>query len=529
MKNILIVDDEPLVRLALKTMSGWEDYGFIIKAEAENGRQALEILKTEDIDIVISDINMPVMNGLELIREIKNQKLCDKIIVLSVYNEYSYLRAAFKLGVSDYVLKNDMDFEHIIALLQRLFDSEEVEKIDHVLPSNDVVDKEKLLIGIMKKESIDRAEFDKHQINLLSNNILMISVIVEDFAAVEKKYKGRGLDTFAYSVKNSLSQVLGKAQYKEIVAVSPENFIILLSFTNFSLGEVRKNVLQIIAEFRHVLKTYLNLDVSVVVSEMANSYDKVPKLFLDCSEASNLRFIYKKGRTIFPEDRELISIGGSSIDLNKKRLSEQLSLFKFEDALVSLNILLKDISTYSKNKTIDNLIPLYLKIIIVLVQFINEQQKEITDIFGVNVDFQSVLSRFSNHDEVSIWFNNMMQWLINYFLSKENTSHDQQDDEIQKALKFIQKNYKEQLTLGMVSEYVGLSETYFSKLFTKRMGKSFIDYLTGLRIEKAKKLLESTNLKIYEISEKVGFLSVEHFSRVFKKATGQSPNSYNNS
>ncbi len=526
MKNILIVDDEPLVRLALRAMSDLEDYGFIIKAEAENGSQALEILKTESIDIVISDINMPVMNGLELIREIKNQNLCDKIIVLSVYNEYSYLRAAFKLGVSDYVLKNDMDFKHIISLLQRMFDDAEPEKIENVIPSIEAADKEKLIIRLLKKESVSRTELDNCKINLLSNNMLMISIIVEDFSSVEKNYKGKGLDTFVYSVKNSLSQVMSRVHFKEIVAVSPESYIILLSFPNVSLGNVRECILQIITEMRYVMKTYLNLDISVIVSEMANSYDKLNKLFLDCSQASNLRLIYKKGRTIFPEDMEVISIESSNFNYHKKRLSEQLSLFKFDDALNSLDLLLKEISLYSSNKTIDNLIPLYLQIIIVLIQFIHEQQEDITDIFGINVDFKSVLSRFTKHDEVTIWFNNMMQWMINHFASKKNISHDLEDDEIHKALKFIKENYKEQLTLRMISEYVGLSETYFSKLFTKKVGTSFIDYLTHIRIENAKKLLGSTKLKIYEVSERVGFLNVEHFSRVFKKTTGQSPNSY---
>lgn len=529
MRNILVVDDEPLVRLALKSISRWEEYGYTIKGEAENGKEALEILKVEEIDIIICDINMPIMNGLELIQEIKSQNLCDKIIVLSAYNEYNYLRAAFRLGVSDYILKNDMDFNHIVQILNGIFTNETDSKaVRDIIPSKELHEKEYLIACLIKNELDNINENQLNLLNLKSNNIILLNIIIEDFVSIEKKYRGRGLDAFAYSVKNCLNQVLSKISYKEIVSLSPENYVILISFQSLSLGEIRENLIQLISEIRYAMKTYINLYVSVVVSDIANKFSTIHKLFLECQEASYLRFIYEKDRTIFPEDRAIISMEGGNINYHKEKLSEQLNSMKFQDAMITLNVLLSEATLYLEKKTIEGIMPLYLQIIIVIIDFTYKQQESIASIFGIDVDFKEVLSRFKTHEEVTIWFNNMMQWLINYFVSKNNINNNMDiiEDKIQSVCSFIQENFKEELTLKIVSDYVGLSETYFSKIFTKKVGKSFIAYLTHVRVEKAKALLKSSGLKIHEISEKVGFINVEHFSRVFKKVTGYSPNSF---
>ena len=110
MYKVMIADDEPLVRLAIKSLVDWEEHGFNLEIEASNGRQALKLLEDNpDMDIIITDINMPVMDGLELISKVIEKRFDTEIIVLSAYNDYAWIREAFKLGVNDYILKTAME------------------------------------------------------------------------------------------------------------------------------------------------------------------------------------------------------------------------------------------------------------------------------------------------------------------------------------------------------------------------------------------------------------------------------------
>lgn len=121
MYHVLIVDDEPIVSVAIKSLIPWEDYHISMAYEAHNGRQALNLLENHpEIDIVITDISMPVMDGLELIKAMKERQLSPAIIVLSAYEDYRLVRNAFKLGVRDYILKTEMDGDSLLPLLKNV-------------------------------------------------------------------------------------------------------------------------------------------------------------------------------------------------------------------------------------------------------------------------------------------------------------------------------------------------------------------------------------------------------------------------
>lgn len=144
MYKVMIADDEPLVRLAIKSLVDWEEHGFNLEIEASNGRQALKLLEDNpDMDIIITDINMPVMDGLELISKVIEKRFDTEIIVLSAYNDYAWIREAFKLGVNDYILKTAMEPQNLLDILQTTAKKIDKKKNMAQRDKSDYIDREK--------------------------------------------------------------------------------------------------------------------------------------------------------------------------------------------------------------------------------------------------------------------------------------------------------------------------------------------------------------------------------------------------
>jgi two-component system response regulator YesN len=172
---------------------------------------------------------------------------------------------------------------------------------------------------------------------------------------------------------------------------------------------------------------------------------------------------------------------------------------------------------------IEETYPYYMEILFLIINFLNELGEESNEVFERETDFYTTISRFETVFEINNWIKNLVGAMLHYLQEKASIRLHRA---VVRACQFVKDNYQEEITLPMIGEFVGLSESHFSRLFAKEMGENFIDYLTKIRITKAKELFVTTNLKVYEIAEKVGYTSAEHFSRIFKRYTGESPSNY---
>jgi len=180
----------------------------------------------------------------------------------------------------------------------------------------------------------------------------------------------------------------------------------------------------------------------------------------------------------------------------------------------------------SNPNNIEKIYIYYLEIVLIMVQYVmKDEDNNLELILGENINFYDQIKKFETAEEIEDWIIKLLEKIIDCM---KNNIKQSQSSTIKNAKKFIQKNYGERITLGTVSNYVGFSKTYFSRIFTEETGDNFINYLTNVRIERAKELLKNTDMKIYEICEKVGYPNIEHFSRTFKKIVGVSPLQYKN-
>jgi len=155
--------------------------------------------------------------------------------------------------------------------------------------------------------------------------------------------------------------------------------------------------------------------------------------------------------------------------------------------------------------------------------YLDEIDATAEDVFRRNVNFYEEIHKCTTRDELNNWVRNIVGWIAEYLRDRSGSA----SRPVNMAKEFILRNFFDKtLSLRMVSSYVGISENHLSSIFTKQTGQTFTEYVTELRVEKAKGLLRETNLKVYEIAESVGFANAEYFSKIFKKATGKSPNRF---
>lgn len=529
MYRILVVDDEPFVRLTIKSIADWQQYGFEIACEASDGLDAFEKAENGvEFDILLTDISMPRMNGIELIKAIRGMDENIPVIVLSAYNEYNFVREAFKLGAVDYVLKSDITAKSMLKLFEKaadfIRDRKQIrndEKIRKDIMRNKLVND--LIKGINLSNAGNLA--NKCDLRISSKNITVLVFRIDGYSLLEENHDYVVLSNLNNSILNIMNQKRNEFNIGEIISISSREYVYIMSFENHnSFLEIERKVNTIAGSIRYTLSEYLNISATVGLSSIENGYENIPNLYRRALEAASLRLIYGKGRIINQNDlnalpdtcenrlydrgRHLVNaLENSDRSLLEKELHNFFSFVEGQN-LTDINM------AYS----------LYIQIIYIVVNYLNEKGIKIDEVFGGNINFYDKIARLETINDMNNWVSNIMFYLFNE-IAERNSS---KSHKLKKAIDFIKNNYTDNINLKIVSDYVEVSDAYLSRIFTREMNESFISYVTRLRLDKAKKLMKETNLSLYEISERVGYENQEHFSRVFKKYVGVSPSRYRN-
>jgi two-component system response regulator YesN len=531
MYKMLLVDDEPIVRLALKSLVDWNDYGFDEVLEAPNGKKALEIIKNiGDIDIVITDINMPIMNGIELIEKSRSLGIDTEFLVLSAYDDYSLVRSAFKLGINDYILKTEMEPDKILKMVVAALEGKKRDKgnKNYSVDRNELV--RKLIVGDLTKNELDRSV-----LRLKEENYICCSLLIDSFKIVEKRYEDNDLKELMISVKNAVSQILEAMGMGEIITLAPEEYGVILAFDTASMNCLNERLSDILNKIRYAISNFLNIEVTIGISKVSSDINDIKSLVEEAKRNARFRFVFGKGKNIYPENvEELNKIKKNKnnyitqqivIEMGKENgLLDALDRLEEEKCLEEMKRIFK-INEIALSGELESIYIYYIEIVLMIIQYIiKDEENDLEAIIGEEVDFYSELRKFDTIAEIEEW----ILTLLTKVITSIRKINQREKATIKKAKDFIHKNYSDRVTLDMVSKSIGFSKAYFSKMFTEETGDNFTTYLTNVRIEKAKELLVKTDMKIYEICDKIGYPNIEHFSRTFKKLLGVSPIQYKN-
>ena len=500
MNQVVIVDDETIIRVTLRSLLVWESLGFHVAADFSGGKPALDYLRKNRTDLLIVDMKMPDLNGIALMEKLKEEGILPLTVVLSGYNEFSLVREAFRIGAYDYLLKSDVSRESLLALLQKL---------------NQTI----FLDGGRDKTVFSDAVEESLGIGQLEGEHGMVLFSVDEGMKQTARF-GEELGEYLQKPVLELARQLPRVAARgKLAAVDPLHYV--LAYKAGDRAQYRHTIISVVRQLQSVWRDYMNFTVSAAVSDPACGEELFDKLkrgssliklsALSGKNALCAEWEWEEELEIYLREEEeradeglFLALYGADVvalEEEKRRFFEVLGGLSFEDGR--------------------------RKCLVFIARLAAVFEKYGDDFFGLfpeEANYREKLAVLGSDRELELWMNNYLRWVTDYIENRHDTV---QADAILRAKRFLADNYANpELTLKSVADYVGFNEKYLSTRFTKEAGTTFSAYLTDLRMQKAKNLMVSTDLRMYEISERVGYHNVEHFNRMFKKSFGVSPGDF---
>lgn len=531
--TIMVVDDEEEIRLGIIKKIPWEEYGFKVVGDAENGQEALEKAEKLRPDIVMTDIKMPFMDGLELGKELSKKMPDTKIIIFSGSDDFEYAQKAIKINVIEYVLKpiNSYELIEILKKLKIKLDKEYDEKINleslynHYVESLPIL-RDQFLTSVIEgrcDKTTFIAESDKVGIDF-NYNYLSVAVIEAESGQAEGLNNNLNVNDTENSIINiSIKKLLDDEMNKYCKTIS---FIYYSKVIVISLLDEKKENISFIEglnNFCNLYKKIVGIKISIGVGSIVNTANNINLSYIGAQDALNYRFLFGTGKVVFIEDVE----PDKSVELrfteqDERELLDTIKVSEECDIEKVINKLFKKMEEsvlhLSKYKIY------LLEINIAMFKLIQSYSLDIEDVFDENFNIYSRLDDFNSLDQAKSWFIEKAI-KINSNIRKERINSSRLL--VEKAKEYIDKNYTEyDLSVEKLCSYLHVSPTYFSTIFKRETEMNFVNYLTSVRLEEALKLLKTTDDKTYIIAGKVGYQEANYFSYVFKRKYGIAPSRY---
>jgi two-component system, response regulator YesN len=502
--NVMIVDDEPIIRFGLKSSINWEDKNLHLIGDFSNGKQALEAMEsTGHVDILITDIKMPVMDGITLMKKALQMNPKLKVVLVSSYNEFEYVREGLTHGAVDYILKQTLEPDQfsktIHKCIDKILEEEKVtEQLDHAEQANKINERRKTEQSIkrilLRK---DHSLSSRERVESLHMPQLLILGSIKDLDRLQ--------DELGFLYKNLIIEEIQERFYIETedgycFPIGENELIFFLGNTDEPRDTV--NMLKQRIEKETALKLVFSYDVVSDPGRLVDGYHH--------ASLAGEQYFFQRHTEIFPYEK------------GKKILQEPLSLEEIKARIQGEDSLEKFLEARFARWKKEDMHPDTIK---------KEAGNILKALYWNKVDLGVVMNYVSKMDssetlEVLTGLFHEAKNECDMFLESES-KHPHTDNELlDKALAYIHEHFTQEMTLQHVADHIHISRNYFSILFKRFMNINFIDYVIGLRINKAKELLSHTSLKVYEVAGESGFNDVKYFSKLFKKITGLSPGDY---
>jgi len=473
MRKILITDDEKLTRAGICKIIR-ENFSDLEVLEAKNGADALEILKNNKINILVTDIRMPVMSGIELMNQIQDKPDCPAIIVLSGFDDFSYAKEAIKCGALAYILK-PIDKAELISNIEKVIGKQEKTEqstdekiISSVISEGRITQKSQNLMTKLEKPFICALTSSANK------------AIIERLIPHTQFFNVDETQGFFYSVFPQKY-----AEQIKTAATNEEN-----GFTGkISFSSPENNISNIRVIHRQAFIAYLSSFYQTEKSSIIN--------YTSPSETPDSVHTLEQFHSI----TSLLGISESQ-DLKHKITS---------------------VLTFESDSAEENAVILYI--------IYNEIQSTLVRPYWAYIDKDSYLQAKAIMIEnilkcasVQEWSNLLSDYTI--YLNELIKQESSQYPFITKAIKYVKGNFMKDINMSVVANHVDVNYTYFSETFKEQTGVNFNDYLKRVRIENAKVLIEKGFYKVYEIAELSGFKDTKYFIKIFKEVVGCTPSEY---
>lgn len=495
----MLIEDEELILEGLKNIIDWEALSLTVAYTAANGQEALELLKHHQPDIIVTDISMPVMSGLQFLTELRKTDSRTRCIILTGYEEFEYARKAIQLDVEDYILK-PIDEEKLAQVLSLAIDH--LEELD-AKQREDMAGRAgwlQLLKGTMPQEEI-------------SKYLSILPELEADMAVCPALMKISPESLHRLKISDILLELKREEPRMRVIYLSEDTLLLLLLFG--IRGGQQKDGKEYLEQVQSRLEGALGVLTFISVGKEITSYEQLPKAYETARRLQKYQLVEGFGSCMIPQ--QISNRQSQDIALDTECLRRMILKKNTEETCgymeeLFLNHIREEIS-------IDDIYQLALKTAMLLSEIKREYQ--LTGRENMHNLTEIVESIYQAEDIAALKGIFIREAAEIIRCLGENDSH--YTPVVKQIISEVQKNYKEDMNLKTLSYKYHMNTSYLGQIFQKEVGCSFAQYVTTMKNSKAKDLILNTNMKINDIAREVGYTDTSYFYRKFKQCYGVSP------
>ncbi len=528
--SVLLVDDEEdVIRIIMKKLD-WESMGLVIIGHAANGVEALEMAEELSPDIVMTDIKMPYMDGLTLCRKLKELSRTIRVIIFSGFDEFEYAKEAIKMEAEEYLLKpvNAVELKEVFERVKKDLDRELDEKRNtdklraYYMDSLPVLQESfymALLEGRIAPEQIGRY-MENYQVHL-QGPYYVVTVLHISQQSLEEENQ---MDPFLQAVSvRRFAEEQAEARWRSRVVIYLGDIIMISQMNS------REEMLEYTNEMDRLCrmaKKVCNARITAGIGYLCDNLEQLPLSYQGAKQAVSYRVLYGNTRAISISEVEPAEHAELNWEdayssyiqriMRKVRVGEQDGL---EEAISQFTEWLSGEQLSMQKYRI-----VMMELVAELFRFTASHGLNPENVFGGNGDVYGQVLQMESAEVLDRWLRRVCANLQNDVV---NERQDSTKLFVKNAEEYVKEHFADQnLSVDEVCRKLNVSAAYFSTIFKKETGKTFVRYLTDYRMEKAVNMLMTGNEKTYVIAEKVGYAEPNYFSYVFKKQFGMSPSKY---
>lgn len=533
--KVFLVEDEMVIRIGIKNSIDWEKEGYIFCGEASDGELAYPMIIKEKPDILITDIRMPFMDGLELCKLVKKELPNIKILILSGYDEFDYAKEAIRLGVTEYLLKPISSGKLLEALngvsesiRREKEDKDLVRKYMEEMRENTEHEKQKffeqMIAGnLSMADALETGE--KYEMNLSAR---MYNLLLFRFTLGEENRKsGELLGEAEYAIEKLTERLEYVFEFQRGV----EGWAFLLMADNEE--QMSERVKELSKDLEEIMKNYSTIAYFGGIGQPVARLRELEESFREAERALAARFTMELNQIISVEDIrmaqnvdtlddiEITSFG--EIEKTRTMLEKFLNNGAEDEIDEFVDVYINELSEENLKSVLMRQY-IIMDAYIVMMSFCEKFEGIEGEMQAQSEELKNSMKTIQTLEEIKNYIRMLLKKIIGV---RDTISGRRYSDIIEIAKDQIRKTYmSDEISLNTIAAEVGMSPSYFSSIFSKEMGKTFVEYLTEIRMDRAKELLMCSSMKTSEIGYEVGYKDPHYFSYIFKKTQNCTPKEF---
>jgi two-component system response regulator YesN len=530
--KILVIDDESLIREAV--IQHLQKVGVTHIYEAENGIEGFNQIQALRPDLIIADIRMPGMSGLELLAKLKDSQDETLFVLLTGYDRFEYVQTALNLGAFSYLLKpfSTEQFEELVYRTEQILQKQSLEHETHLqmrikMNQGALWMKrrfiEELVTQKSNSENYIRNKLGELDIRFDYDSFCVLTVCLDRYSEWVQHVSPSQIDLIKYSMDNIASEILSQLPLAIFSFDTEDGLSLLINYSAEHIAQEDSSFVRLSVELKDCIFHFLRHEVTIGIGSSTPNILNLNHAYETSKQAVTQRLIKGGNRVFYYDSPEVIREKFKVLSFKTEQ--EMLSAFEICDPEAALTIIQELYTPFFSIEFVDqaSLLKLNFQLILLIYKILERLDINPMEILGEELTLYEEINQYNHIDAIILRFGDLLRIGFEAVLQAREKGNKKI---IEKARQYIHDNYSHEISLESVAEHIHITPTYLSSIFKREINENFVDYVSNYRVEKAKQLLREGNLKVNVIAGKVGISNVKYFYKVFKKRTGLTPSEY---